>query len=211
MYVVEISQTVVSVARFPKSPGVRVAGQSYEFLHGGGRTQRLVRGGEDFDKTPGYHARSRPYAFDVGAALANRFGIESNTIVTLRVGDRFLIMTWLGALLNRVLSVGIRRGGRKVTAGSFHLAVEIESIDAVLSLLRETVRDVVDHNPLAAMNLESLIELGPHFKLLSETEQARAREDWLDRSFLTNWIDGLERVREIDPATPVGVDLVALT
>lgn len=208
---VDSGKTVASVAALSGGPGVRVAGRSYELLPGGSGTQRKVRGGGEHDDSPRYHARSLPYAFDIGAALANRFGIESNTLVTLRVGGSIVIMTWLGRLLNKVLADSIGRPGRSVTDGSFHLTVENIAVNDVLSLLRQTVDDVTANNPLAKMNLERLIDIGPHFKYLSPSEQAKAREDWLDSTFLKNWIEGIENVQVVDANTPTGIDLIALT
>ncbi len=209
---VDTGKTVASVAAVSgRSGGVRVAGRSYELLPGGPGTQQRVRGGGEHDDSPRYHARSLPYAFDIGAALANRFGIESNTLVTLRVGESVVIMTWLGRLLNKVLAESIAQRGLNVSDGSFHLTVESKSVDDVLHLLRQTVEDVTTNNPLARMNPERLIDIGPHFRFLSPSEQAKAREDWLDAAFLNNWIESIDNVRPIDPNTPTGTDLVALT
>lgn len=208
---VDSGKTVASVAAVSGGPGVRVAGRSYELLPGGSGTQRRVRGGGEHEDSPRYHARSLPYAFDIGAALANRFGIESNTLVTLRVGESIVIMTWLGRLLNKVLAESIGRQGINVADGSFHLTVESKSVDDLLDLLRKSVTDVTTKNPLARINLERLIDIGPHFKLLSPAEQAKAREDWLDSEFLRNWIEGMENVQSVDANTPTGMDLLAMT
>lgn len=207
---VNSGKTVASVAAVSGGSGVRVAGRSYELLPGGAGTQRRVRGGGEHEESPRYHARSLPYAFDIGAALAKRFGIDSNTLVTLRVGKSIVIMTWLGRLLNKVLAESIGRHGINVADGSFHLTVEGISVDDVLDLLRQAVTDVTTNNPLAKINLERLIDIGPHFKLLSPTEQAKAREDWLDAEFLREWINQIDNVRVVNVSSPDGIDLLAL-
>lgn len=208
---VDSGKTVASVASLSGSSGVRVAGRSYELLPGGSGTQRKVRGGGKHDDSPRYHARSLPYAFDVGAALANRFGIETNTLVTLHVGESIVMMTWLGRLLNKVLAESIRRRGINVIDGSFHLTVESKSVDDVLFLLRQTVDDVTTNNPLARINPERLIDIGPHFRYLSPNEQVKAREDWLDSRFLKKWIERIDNIQIVDASTPTGMDLIALT
>lgn len=209
---VDSGKTVASVAAVSGAAGgVRVAGRSYELLPGGSGTQQRVRGGGDHGDSPRYHARSLPYAFDIGAALANRFEIESNTLVTVRVGESIVIMTWLGRLLNKVLAESIGQRGLNVADGSFHLTVETKSVDDVLKLLRQTVTDVTTNNPLAKMTPERLIDIGPHFKLLSPREQAKAREDWLDAEFLRNWIEGIDNMQSVDVNTQTGMDLIALT
>ncbi|HIO21030.1 MAG TPA: hypothetical protein EYN18_01350 [Nitrospirales bacterium] len=209
---VDSGKTVASVAAVSgSSGGVRVAGRSYELLPGGPGMQQRVRSGGEHNESPKYHARSLPFAFDIGAALAKRFEIKSNTLVTLCVGESIVIMTWLGRLLNKVLSEGIGRRGLNVADGSFHLTVESKSVDDVLSLLRQTVDDVTTNNPLAKMNPERLIDIGPHFKYLSPSEQAKAREDWLDAVFLKKWMEGIDSVQLVEASTPTGMDLIALT
>lgn len=95
--------------------------------------------------------------------------------------------------------------------GSFHLTIESKSVDDLLSFLRETVEDVTTNNPLARINPERLIDIGSHFKCLPPSEQAKAREDWLDSSFLKKWIERIDYIQVVDAATPPGIDLIALT
>jgi ATP-dependent Lhr-like helicase len=209
---VDTGKTVASVAAVPeRSKGVRIAGRSYELLPGGSGTIKRVRGGGEHDGSPKYHARLLPYAFDIGASLAGRFGIESNTLVTLRVGDSIVVMTWLGRLLNSILAESMTRRGVKAASGSFHLTIEQKNVDDVLNLFQKTVEDVSENNPLDRVCAERLIDIGPHFKHLSPIEQTKAREDWLPLEFLKNWVEGINRVEVLDENDPVSMDLLALT
>ncbi|MCA9087258.1 MAG: DEAD/DEAH box helicase [Planctomycetaceae bacterium] len=209
---VDTGKIVASVAAVPeRSKGVRIAGRSYEVLPGGSGTIKRVRGAGEHDGSPKYHARLLPYAFDIGASLAGRFGIEPNTLVTFHVGDGIVVMTWLGRLLNSILAESITRRGIKVTSGSFHLAIGKKHIDDVLVLFQKTIEDVTENNPLDRVYPERLIDIGPHFKRLSPSEQTKAREDWLPLEFLNNWVKGIKDVRIVDVNSPEGMDLISLT
>ena len=100
-----------------------------------------------------------------------------------------------------MLAESIGRRGFKVVDKSFHLTVENTSVDDVLPLLRQAVADVTTSNPIAKIKLEHLIDIGPHFTLLSPNEQAKAREDWLDLGFLKKWIEGIKHVQSV--GTPI--------
>ncbi|MHB1034775.1 MAG: helicase-related protein [Pirellulales bacterium] len=96
-------QVVATVAGVGGMEGVRVAGRSYDFLPGGSATEKRVRPGGDHADSPRYHARSLPYASDMGTALAARLGVPSNALAVIRDANTLFVMTWLGRLLNSVL------------------------------------------------------------------------------------------------------------
>jgi hypothetical protein len=209
---VDSGKVVATVAAVgSQSGGIRVAGHSYDVLPGGSaRKQRVRSGGEHID-SPKYHARWLPYAFDIGASLAGLLGLEAGSLVALRNGDDLVVMTWLGRLLNCVLAQGLRRYGVEVADGPFHLVVKASGEEAVLDLLRQTVQDVTTKNPLASVNLERMVDVGPHFERLSPTLQNKAREDWLDTGFLTEWINGITKLQVVPTDSELGANLLALT
>ena len=94
--------------------------------------------------------------------------------------------------------------------GPFHLAVKGSIEATVLDLLRETVRDATTNNPLASVNLERMVDVGPHFERLSPTLQNKAREDWLDSDFLTEWVNGIAGLRIIPADSELGANMLAL-
>ena len=208
---VDSGKVVATVAAVSgQSGGIRVAGRSYDLLPGGSTTKQRVRSGGDHIDSPKYHARWLPYAFDVGASLAGLLGVEASSLVALRIGDDLLVMTWLGRLLNCVLAQGLRKHGVDVTDGPFHLAVKSNNDEAVLGLLRQTVQEVTTKNTLASVNLERMVDVGPHFERLSPTLQNKAREDWLDVGFLTQWITGIAELRIIPADSELGTNLLTL-
>ena len=206
------SGTVVATVAAVSSPsgGVRVAGRSYHLVPGGSPLRQRVRSGGSHLDSPRYHARALPYAFDIGASLAGLFRIESNTLVTLRIGDNLVVMTWLGRLLNGVLAEGMRQNGFDVVDGSFHLAVKDCSEEALPDLLRQTVQHVVARNPLPSIRPERMIDIGPHFKHFSPSQQAKACEDWLDKGFLEKWVGDVKEIRTVPVDSDLGADLLAL-
>jgi ATP-dependent Lhr-like helicase len=191
--------------------GVRVAGRSYNLVPGGSAFSRRVRGGGDHVDSPKYHARSLPYAFDLGASLASFFEIQANELLAMRVGQSIVAMTWLGKLLNALLANGLRNRGYSVAEGSFHLTVILDDETKLLPLIREVVRGAITRNPLGALNAERMVDFGPHFKHLSPTQQERAREEWLDANFLGNWCEELSELRLVSADTQLAGDLLEFT
>jgi ATP-dependent Lhr-like helicase len=209
---VESGQVVATVAGIRgQSGGIRIAGRSYNFVPGGSPSTQLVRGGGVHQDSPKYHARSLPYAFDVGASLAGYFGIHGRELVAIRDGQGLVIMTWLGRLLNEVLADGFRRRGFGVVEGPFHLTVASGDDGRLLALLREIVQDVIGNNPLGTLKTERVADLGPHFRHLSTDQQCKAREDWLDQGFLRAWCEGLTEVRMVPTDSQIAADLLELT
>jgi ATP-dependent Lhr-like helicase len=202
---------VATIAGLGHDPsGVRVAGRSYEVLPGGSPFRQKVRRGGDHADSPEYHARSLPYAFDVGASLAGHLAIPRNRLAVVRIGDNTLVMTWLGRLMNSAIAEGIRRLGRKVVEKSFSLRLPDVEAAEILPLLRRAVELVSQANPLGPMPIERLADLGPHFGELSQDSQRMAREDWLDRDFLRAWGTQIEEVQVFAPDEGRGQDLIEL-
>jgi hypothetical protein len=122
-----------------------------------------------------------------------------------------VVMTWLGRMLNAVLANGFKTRGFNVSDGSFHFALMLDDDHRVLPEIKEIVNDIIGNNPLGAMTTERMVDLGPHFRHLSESQQAKAREDWLDKDFLRRWCDNLTEVCFVAAESQVGVDLLELT
>lgn len=193
------------------SGGVRVAGRSYEILAGNGGTIQRVRGGGQHEQSPTYFARSLPYSADIGASLANMFGVSPDELVDINVGNTHLVMTWLGKLWNAALSAELTRNGFNAAYGSFHLAFEALPEQDVLTLLKQTISGLLQHNPLGELSVERMVDVGPHLKFLSPHLQMKAKEDWLDGQFLKTWVESLVSLRQVSADTPFGSDLLTLT
>jgi ATP-dependent Lhr-like helicase len=207
---VESGQVVARVAGVrDSSGGIRVAGRSFEILPGGTAGTQRVRSGGDHGEAPSYHARSLPYAFDVGACLANYFGIAANELVTMRVGESVVVWTWLGKLINSVLGACLRKRGCVVSEESFYLSISCDD-SSVITLFREAVQEAETNNPLSTLKPEQMVDLGPNFRYLSTTQQCKAREDWLDTQFLRAWCDSISQVRRISPDDSLSAELVSL-
>jgi ATP-dependent Lhr-like helicase len=206
------SGKVVATVRSVRDPsgGVRVAGRSYDLLPGGSPFTQRVRGGGDHVDSPTYYARSLPYSSDIGTSLANYFSIEPTELVVIRVGQSVVLMTWLGRLMNATLAEAFGSRGFNVDDGSFHVTVQMDDEGKLLSLLREVVEDVISRNPLATLNTERMVDLGPHFRCLSPGLQGKAREDWLDKAFLRNWCNNLSQLRNVSADSELADDLLAL-
>jgi len=208
---VESGKVVAKVAGIrDQTGGIRVAGRSYDLVPGGSPFTQHVRGGGDHVDSPKYFARSLPYAFDIGASLSGFFGIHAKALVALRVGQSIVVLTWLGRLLNAVLAKGFQNHGYSVTDGSFHLTVVLDDEGKFLTLLREVVQDTIDQNFLGELKTERMVDFGPHFRYLSPVHQSKAREDWLDQTFLRNWCDGLSELRMVPEDSEMGADLLEL-
>jgi hypothetical protein len=207
---VESGQAVARVAGVRDSTGgIRVAGRSFEILPGGTAGTQRVRSGGDHGEAPRYHARSLPYAFDVGACLANYFGIAANELVIMRVGETAIVWTWLGKLMNSVLGACLRKRGCLVSEDSFYLSISGDD-SSLMALLRQVVHEAETNNPLSTLKPEQMVDLGPHFRHLSPTQQSKAREDWLDTQFLRAWCDRVSEVRHIPADDNLAAELVSL-
>jgi ATP-dependent Lhr-like helicase len=207
---VESGQVVARIAGVgDSSRGIRVAGRSFEILPGGTANTQRVRSGGDHDEAPRYHARTLPYAFDVGACLANYFGIGAHELVTMRIGDTVVVWTWLGKLINSVLGACLRKRGFLVSDNSFNLSLTCDD-SSLMSHLREAVQESEINNPLSTLKPEQMVDLGPHFRHLSPAQQNWAREEWLDSKFLRAWCSNVSEVRNIDPVSDLGVELTNL-
>ena len=207
---VESGQVVARVAGLSdSSAGIRVAGRSFDILPGGTSNTQRVRSGGDHGEAPRYHARSLPYAFDIGSCLANYFGIAGNELVTMRVGASVVVWTWLGKLLNSVLGACLRKRGCVVSEDSFHLSITCED-SSLMPLLREAVQDAESNNPLSTLKPEQMVDLGPHFRHLSPTQQSKAREEWLDSQFLRAWCERISALRSVLPDSELSVELLSL-
>jgi len=208
---VESGEIVATVAGIrDDASGIRVAGRSYELVGGGSPFTRRVREGGDHVDSPRYFARSLPYAFDIGACLANHFGIHPNELFVLRVGKSVIVMTWLGNLLNAVLGSGLRKRGINATEGSFRVTLELEDESGLIPLLREVIQEAIRENPLANLRTERMADLGPHHRHLSPTLQAKASEDWFDSDFLRAWGEALSELRLVPADSEQAASLVAL-
>jgi hypothetical protein len=207
---VESGQVVARVAGVrDSSDGIRVAGRSFEILPGGTAGTQRVRSGGDHGEAPRYHARSLPYAYDVGACLANYFEIAANELVTIRVGQSIVVWTWLGKLINSVLGKCLRRRGCVVSEGSFHLSLDCDE-SSLMGLIRESVNEAEAKNPLGKLKLEQIVDLGPNFRYLSTTLQCKATEDWLDMVFLRTWLDRISQVRRLPAGSEISMRLHSL-
>lgn len=207
---VESGRVVARVAGVSDSSvGIRVAGRSFEILPGGTANTQRVRSGGDHDDAPRYHARTLPYAFDVGACLANYFGIGAHELLTMRIGDCTVVWTWLGKLLNSVIAACLRKRGCLVSENSFYLSLTCDH-SSLMSLLRDAVQEAEVNNPLSMLKPEEMVDFGPHFRHLSVTQQRAAREDWFDREFLNQWCKSLTTLRTIDVNSETGLELLSL-
>jgi ATP-dependent Lhr-like helicase len=207
---VESGQVVARVAGVrDSSGGIRVAGRSFEILPGGTAGTQRVRSGGDHDEAPRYHAQSLPYAFDIGACLANYFGIAAHELLTIRIGNSLVVWTWLGKLLNSSLAACFRKRGCLASEDSFYLSLACDD-SSLLSLLQDAVKEAEVNNPLGTLKPEQMADLGPHFRHLSPSQQSRAREDWLDIGFLRSWCEKITVVRRIEPLSDLSVELMSL-
>ncbi|MEX0718951.1 MAG: DEAD/DEAH box helicase [Planctomycetaceae bacterium] len=206
----DTGQSVASVAGLHGSKGVRLAGRSFELLPGGGPHQHRVRAGGEHQDSPKYHARTLPYAFDIGAALAAYLRIEPDTLVVVDVGESAIIFTWLGRLLNSILAKSLNRCGYAVEAGSFHLKAPRNSCGKPIELLRDGVAHSLADSPLGELPVDRIVDLGPHYRHLSDSMQRKAHEDWLDRDFLGTWIERIRSVRTISHESESAADLLEL-
>jgi ATP-dependent Lhr-like helicase len=189
--------------------GVRIAGKSYEVMADSGSTLRVREGGQ-YEAAPRYFARSLPYASDVGIATGAALGFASSQLAVIESGSELIVMTWQGRLVNSCLAAAMTSAGVKARAASF--AVIIQGVPAfrLRTILSEAAAALATQNPLTRVTVESIVDIGPYFRLLSTDAQAIARCDWLDIQHINKWIDDVEDVVTVDPNSDLGADVVAL-
>lgn len=209
----DTGKAIATVAAIDRSPGVvRIAGKSYDVLPGGTSARQRVRASEQMGASPHYHVSRLPYAFDIGASLANLLLNEPGKVLFVQVGDSLNVFTWLGAMLNAALAATMKRVGCAVTGGAFHLQIpngERERI-RILDWIRRAVAELCRENSLHGVQIQSLIDLGPNFEFLSAESRRLAQQDWLDRDFLQGWATNLSDCQEIMANSDLGCDLLTL-
>jgi ATP-dependent helicase Lhr and Lhr-like helicase len=192
------------------NPGVVVAGRSYDVLSSGRSSKQLVRPGGEHESTPRYRASALPYAFDIGASLANYLSCPDRTLWLLGRGDQIVCFTWLGRLLNEILALGLKRIGERVNATAFTIRITGCPPGNVIPKLRQAVSSLRTANPLGDSAIERLVDLGAHLGLLGDGGIRRAREDWLDIPFVESWLHAIDHAIQIDPSDPRYSDLQTL-
>ena len=189
--------------------GVRLAGRSYEVVASDGATKRVREGGRH-DSAPRYNARSLPYASDIGISTGAAMGFSESELAVVQSGRELIAMTWQGRLVNTCLAEGLKCIGVTARATSFALILSQVDQDHVLSRLAEAVELLAAQNPLGDLSVERVVDVGPHFRLLSPDAQRAARCDWLDLAYIRQWTSQLERMREVEADSRLGCDLTEL-
>jgi ATP-dependent Lhr-like helicase len=189
--------------------GVKIGGKSYTVVstQGGKAT---VRPEGDFAATPMYKTAAFHYAYDVGAALASYFEIPQGRILALQTGDGLFVMTWLGKLANTLLAKAAEQD--RVRAKGRCFSLELLDVDAstALEFVRKWIRRTTTTTLMAEIPVDTLVDIGPHFRHLSPEEQNRSKQDWLDASFLAQWNDCIQEVELIVPQDPRYADLMSV-
>jgi ATP-dependent Lhr-like helicase len=193
-----------------EASGVRVAGRSFSVLGGPQRYQQLVRAGGVHHGSPKYFSRLLPYSFDLGAAVAARLGVSAKQLLVFRDGTSTVALTWLGRLLNLTVAESAKGLGQAVRASAFALHFTDLAPENVLSALKDAIGQLSVQNPLATAAIERVIDLGPHYRQLSESGRRRAREDWLDVSYLNSWVSNLSDARVVERSSELGSDVAEL-
>ena len=204
---VESGKVVARVAGLDEASGsVRVAGRSFHVLPVGDDGRQRIRSGGEPGVGPRYHARNLPYAYDIGACLSGYFNIPEKEIWNIRKDARNHVWTWLGKLMNTCLAAGIQRQGIPVSAGPFHLRFECDT-EKILQVIQSAIDEVDARNPLSNLMPEQMVDLGPHLRSLSPSQQEQAREDWLDIDFLRIWGQRIQQVCTHPIDSPIGIQL----
>ena len=189
--------------------GVMIAGKSYKIVSEQAGKVALLPDG-DSAATPMYATAAFHYAYDVGASLATYCQMAPSRLVVLQADDSLFVMTWLGILANTLLAKAAEQD--LVQAKGRCFSIELRGVPAadVLQKIRTSIRRAVSTAVMAEVPVERLVDIGPHFRLLSPEEQSRARHDWLDESFLTKWVDGVTSIDVIGPSDSRYADLLCL-
>ena len=208
---VETGKLIATAASLRSDGGnaVRLAGRSYEVVGKEGRRVKL-KGSDDATATPMYHARSLPYAFDVGIAVARRLRVPNNHILAVVAGDKLFVMTWIGMLNNAFLAEAARQDGLSCKPFPFALGLPADQSASVLKVLQKCVSRLAYREIAQQVVVESHADVGPYFRLLSDSIQKLARQDWLDYEFLKRWVDQITEVDLIPLDSHLGQDLVAM-
>ena len=143
----------------------------------------------------------------MGASLSNYFQVPAGTIFALRTGNGWVVMTWLGRLLNTAIAPSLAKCGCEARAKSFAIIISKVESDGILKLLSTSISSMEDRNPLGDIRVEGLADLGPHLWRLSTRSQKLAREDWLDYEFLTAWIAQVRELVSLSPDDELYVDM----
>jgi hypothetical protein len=201
---------IATVAGFGnRSDGVRLAGRSYEVMPDSGNTRRVREGGQH-ESGPRYHTRSLPYATDIGVSTGAALGLAETRLAVVDTGAALIAMTWQGRLVNSCLAEALKTSGVEAKAKSFALLLPHVDTARVIPLLRDAAVSLDQNNPLGAFAVERVVDVGPHFHLLSPDAQQQARRDWLDSQYIARWGERLAEVVVIPCDSPLGSDLIAL-
>lgn len=208
----DTGQQVAEIKRLAfGSSGVQVGGKSYDIVgHDGGRVRKVRATGSE-QPAPLYTARSLPYASDVGRALAGRFGVDDRELWVLDLGEKALVFTWLGRLQNVCLE-GLM-AARGVQGSGMSFSIHIRGVEAArcLDRIKEAVTMGRVRNPLPDKAVEKVIDIGPHFELLSEAQQRSARGDWFQIEALREVVGRWSRTRVIKFGEPLAEGLRGLS
>ncbi len=188
---------------------VRLAGKSYDVVGTEGRRVKLRAAG-DATATPSYQARSLPYAFDVGIAVARRLGVPDNRIVTVITDDKMFVMTWIGMLNNAFLAEAARQDGLKCKPLPFGLCLPADQSASVQAVLQKCVARLADGGLARQVPVERHADVGPYFQNLSDSVQKFARQDWLDHEYLKRWVDQISEVELVPLSSDLGQDILAV-
>lgn len=175
-----------------------------------GSTLRVREGGQH-DEAPRYFARKLPYASDVGIATGASLGFATKQLAVIEAGNELIAMTWQGRLVNSCLAASLTSSGVETRATSFALLLRGILASRLITLIREAAFSLSTQNPLFSVAVESIVDVGPYFRLLSADAQTAARRDWLDSQYITCWVETLEDVVTIEPQSALGTDLIALS
>ncbi len=200
----------VAVVQSTSNKGVLVAGRSYDILPGSHGSQRHVRLGGQHDEPAKYGSSKLPYAFDVGASLRSHLGISRNQLVVIPLSGRIAVMTWLGSLFNSAIKRSLEMQGHRVSASSFALKFDSLDLAQVTNSLRNAVDRIDDVGMNAKFKPEQFVDMGPHVIRFGERSMQNARMDWMDKVFLSEWVEGISDVVWVDPDEPRAEDIVAL-
>ncbi len=190
--------------------GVQSGGRSYKVVGTSSGRVRKVRGTSEEQPAPIYVARNLPYSADVGVALARQFKVGSNELLLLNLGDELAAFTWLGRLQNLSLEGLLTRRG--VSAKAFSFSVHFRGLEPsdCLRVLQDLALERSPENPLLALQVEKVIDLGPYFALLNKEQQRRARGDWFQEEPLREFASRLEQCRLVERDSSFGVGLANL-
>src|SRR5206468_1805195 len=130
--------------------------------------------GGDHSTPPRYHVRRLAYSGELGVAVRNRLGLESNSLAVLECNKACLALTWLGQLLNLCLVSSVKSLGGFAAERSFGLILTNTKPEQILSVLRSAIDALSRHNPLGDLPIEGFTDLGSHFDELTDEGQRRA-------------------------------------